>query len=103
MRAPGPIGPVGSRDKGPFRGLRGWRRDSLAMAGNLSKRREPWIKTLALQNRELCNRPVTCPSKKQLLIILKDAACFRTERANKLKPCNHIIIFHYIALNRIYA
>jgi hypothetical protein len=39
------------------------------------------MQTLVFQDRGFCNRLVTCSSKKELLIILKDASCLRTEQA----------------------
>jgi hypothetical protein len=56
------------------------------MAGNLSKGRKLCIKALADQDRGFWNRLVNCSSEK-LLIVLKDASCFRTEGVNKLNHC----------------
>jgi hypothetical protein len=44
-------------------------------------------KTLVLHDAGFSNKLVTGTGKKALPIILEDASCLRTERANKFNPC----------------
>jgi hypothetical protein len=62
------------------------------MVGNLSRGRKRRINTQILQGRGFCDRPATCSSKKELIVILRDALRLRTERANKLTDDNAVCI-----------
>jgi hypothetical protein len=82
------------------------RQDSLAMIGNLPEGRKAWLNTLHFQDWGFSNRLVTCSSRKELLIILKDASCLRRDRlASSIRTDDQDKIFleiHYVSFYNEY-